>query len=314
MSTSTGWHRIDEVPDEGRVRTAVVDGRSVAVTRCGGRVGVLDNHCPHQGGPLGEGSIENGLLRCPWHGYDYDPTTGRPPEGFSDAPVAFPVEERADGTYVACPTSSNAREASRTFWWRRLSRGASTRCSAWSGTRTSASPTLCARPRPAPRSASSGSGTRAPPRSPHPPTASSPAAPRPASRSRGRARQTCSPACTTPAWTGRRYSRSPGRSRPRSWAAAPSRTSTCRRYSGTWRSPRSPCTPARDHAELAATAVKHALDGRGVAHLVLPDEVQDLPSDAPAGVPPAVGPTCPSRRRRRRSTPRWTSSGPRGGR
>ena len=92
----TGWHRIDEVPDEGRVRTAVVDGRSVAVTRCGGRVGVLDNHCPHQGGPLGEGSIENGLLRCPWHGYDYDPTTGRPPEGFSDAPVAFPVEERAE--------------------------------------------------------------------------------------------------------------------------------------------------------------------------------------------------------------------------
>ena len=40
-----------------------------------------------------------------------------------------------------------------------------------------------------------------------------------------------------------------------------------------------------DHAELAATAVKHAVDGRGVAHLVLPDEVQDLPSDAPAASP-----------------------------
>ena len=35
-----------------------------------------------------------------------------------------------------------------------------------------------------------------------------------------------------------------------------------------------------DHAELAALAVKHALDARGVAHLVLPDEVQVLPSDA----------------------------------
>ena len=32
-----------------------------------------------------------------------------------------------------------------------------------------------------------------------------------------------------------------------------------------------------DHAELAALAVKHALDGRGVAHLVLPDEVQVQP-------------------------------------
>ena len=71
------------------MHTAVIDGRSVAVTRCGGTVGALDNRCPHQGGPLGEGSIENGWLRCPWHGYDYDPTTGRPPEGFTDAPVAF---------------------------------------------------------------------------------------------------------------------------------------------------------------------------------------------------------------------------------
>jgi thiamine pyrophosphate-dependent acetolactate synthase large subunit-like protein len=36
-----------------------------------------------------------------------------------------------------------------------------------------------------------------------------------------------------------------------------------------------------DHTELAAEAVKHAVDGRGVAHLVLPDEVQDQPSAAP---------------------------------
>src|SRR6185295_16702268 len=37
-----------------------------------------------------------------------------------------------------------------------------------------------------------------------------------------------------------------------------------------------------DHGELAALAVKHAVDSRGVAHLVLPDEVQTQPSDAPA--------------------------------
>ena len=58
---------------------------------------------PIRAGPLGEGSIEKGLLRCPWHGYDYDPITGRPPSGFSDAPEAFPVEEREDGVYVAVP-------------------------------------------------------------------------------------------------------------------------------------------------------------------------------------------------------------------
>jgi len=97
------WYKVAE-PDEleeGRVRTAVAGPRTIALTHCGGRFGALENHCPHQGGPLGEGSIEQGLLRCPWHGYDYDPITGQPPAGFSDAPEAFPVEVREDGIYVA---------------------------------------------------------------------------------------------------------------------------------------------------------------------------------------------------------------------
>jgi len=101
------WHRVDpaDVPDEGRVRSVTVAGRTVAVARCGTRLGVLDNRCPHQGGPLGEGSIENGWLRCPWHGYDYDPVSGRPPEGFTDAATAFAVQERPDGVYVQLPVS-----------------------------------------------------------------------------------------------------------------------------------------------------------------------------------------------------------------
>ncbi len=102
---SRSWHKVaaTDVPSEGRVRPAVVDGRPVALSRCGGALGALENRCPHQGGPLGEGSIENGWLRCPWHGYDYDPLTGEPPEGFSDKPRAYAVEERDDGTYVELP-------------------------------------------------------------------------------------------------------------------------------------------------------------------------------------------------------------------
>ena len=103
--TDNGWHRVDpvDVPDDGRVRAVVVNGHSVALTRCEGRFGALENRCPHQGGPVGEGSIENGWLRCPWHGYDYNPLTGRPPEGFSDAVTAYDVEQRADGLYVKLP-------------------------------------------------------------------------------------------------------------------------------------------------------------------------------------------------------------------
>ena len=99
------WQRVEpvDVPGEGRVRSVTVDGRTVALSRCGGSLGALENRCPHQGGPLGEGSIENGWLRCPWHGYDYDPLTGRPPEGFTDGAVRFEVDERPDGVYVRLP-------------------------------------------------------------------------------------------------------------------------------------------------------------------------------------------------------------------
>ena len=98
-SSTSSWHKIlepDEL-DEGRVTTVSVGVRSFAVTRHEGEYGCLDNACPHQGGPLGEGSIENGWLRCPWHGYDYSPTDGTPPGGFSDAPACFQTEVRDDG-------------------------------------------------------------------------------------------------------------------------------------------------------------------------------------------------------------------------
>lgn len=99
------WHRVADAgqPSEGRVRTVLAGQTAVCLTRFEGRVGALDNRCPHQGGPLGEGSIEKGLLRCPWHGYDYDPVTGEPPPPFDDRPEAFEVEERSDGIYVAVP-------------------------------------------------------------------------------------------------------------------------------------------------------------------------------------------------------------------
>ncbi|MBO6575912.1 MAG: Rieske 2Fe-2S domain-containing protein [Rhodothermales bacterium] len=101
---SPEWQRVlgpDELPD-GRVKSVSCGLRTLCMTRFNGRYGALDNRCPHQGGPLGEGSIENGLLRCPWHGWDYDPISGKAP-GFDDGVETYPVEERADGVYVQLP-------------------------------------------------------------------------------------------------------------------------------------------------------------------------------------------------------------------
>lgn len=106
------WHRVadlDELP-EGRVKTVTAGVHSMALTHIDGEYAAMDNRCPHQGGPLGEGSIEIGedkqcWLRCPWHGWDFDPKTGRPPGGHEDSgQQLFPVEVRDDGIYVGLET------------------------------------------------------------------------------------------------------------------------------------------------------------------------------------------------------------------
>jgi thiamine pyrophosphate-dependent acetolactate synthase large subunit-like protein/nitrite reductase/ring-hydroxylating ferredoxin subunit len=105
--TDCEWFRIDhDGLEEGRVTTVVVNEMALAVIRTKSGYGVLDNRCPHQGGPLGDGELDdNGWLRCPWHGYEYDPISGEPPEGFDDSATCFRVEERPDGLYAELPVS-----------------------------------------------------------------------------------------------------------------------------------------------------------------------------------------------------------------
>jgi thiamine pyrophosphate-dependent acetolactate synthase large subunit-like protein/nitrite reductase/ring-hydroxylating ferredoxin subunit len=103
----TTWVELDlpEI-DVGRVTTVVAAGRALCITRTADGWGVLDNRCPHQGGPLGDGQLENGYVICPWHAYEYDPTTGAPPGGFSDAALAYPTRRTSSGGLeVALPVS-----------------------------------------------------------------------------------------------------------------------------------------------------------------------------------------------------------------
>ncbi|MEQ9300850.1 MAG: thiamine pyrophosphate-binding protein [Cyclobacteriaceae bacterium] len=103
MSKKTVWHKVlddkTELP-EGRVMTVTAGHKGICLTHFEGKYNALDNKCPHQGGPLGEGSIENGTLRCPWHGWDYHPCTGLAP-GFEDGGVpVYSLKEDGDVIYV----------------------------------------------------------------------------------------------------------------------------------------------------------------------------------------------------------------------
>ncbi|MCB0666053.1 MAG: Rieske 2Fe-2S domain-containing protein [Saprospiraceae bacterium] len=100
------WHKAlssKHLLQEGRVKTVSIDHRDICLTNVSGKYCALANRCPHQGGPLGDGSIENGLLRCPWHGWDFDPCTGKAPGGFDDGVETYPVKEIDSAIYVGLP-------------------------------------------------------------------------------------------------------------------------------------------------------------------------------------------------------------------
>ena len=105
--TPLEWHRVatvSELPD-GRVKTVRAGNLSIALTHVNGTFAAMDNHCPHQGGPLGEGTIETDndgqcWLRCPWHGWDFDPVTGVSPGAHDDGLDTYPVEVRGEEIFV----------------------------------------------------------------------------------------------------------------------------------------------------------------------------------------------------------------------
>lgn len=61
----------------GAAREVEHDGRIVALFNRDGVIYAIDGLCPHQGGPLAEGEVRDGVVTCPWHGWQFDLTTGR---------------------------------------------------------------------------------------------------------------------------------------------------------------------------------------------------------------------------------------------
>jgi thiamine pyrophosphate-dependent acetolactate synthase large subunit-like protein/nitrite reductase/ring-hydroxylating ferredoxin subunit len=102
MSTKKVWYKVlddkNELPN-GRVMTVTAGHKGICLTHFEGKYYALENKCPHQGGPLGEGSIENGMLRCPWHGWDFEPCGGSA-EGFDDGLPAFDLKIEGDTIFV----------------------------------------------------------------------------------------------------------------------------------------------------------------------------------------------------------------------
>jgi 3-phenylpropionate/trans-cinnamate dioxygenase ferredoxin subunit len=83
---------VEEIPP-GERKIVEIGGRSIGVFNVGGEFYALRNTCPHQGGPLCQGRLtgfvmarvpgeysysrRGEILRCPWHGWEFDVKTGQ---------------------------------------------------------------------------------------------------------------------------------------------------------------------------------------------------------------------------------------------
>jgi nitrite reductase/ring-hydroxylating ferredoxin subunit len=72
------WHKLCDVEElnSGTGREFLVAGRIVAAFRNGQQIYAIDGMCAHQGGPIAQGALDGQCVTCPWHGWQYDITTG----------------------------------------------------------------------------------------------------------------------------------------------------------------------------------------------------------------------------------------------
>ena len=89
-----------DIPD-GSSKQVEVGGEPVALFNVAGTIRAVHNTCLHRGGPLAEGDVNGEIVTCPWHGWQYDVTTGQCRTNPAAKLRTFAVKVEAGEIFVA---------------------------------------------------------------------------------------------------------------------------------------------------------------------------------------------------------------------
>lgn len=84
----------------GKICELQVGDKSVALANVAGKLCAISGICLHEGGPLGEGELDGQVVTCPWHGWQFDVTTGKVVQNPNVGVESYPVELRGDDVFV----------------------------------------------------------------------------------------------------------------------------------------------------------------------------------------------------------------------
>ena len=93
---------LEELPP-GSAKEVEHDGRIYALFNVKGRITAIDGLCPHQGGPLADGHLEGDCVSCPWHGWEFDVSTGKSSMGPAMKQPVFNVKVEGSEILVEIP-------------------------------------------------------------------------------------------------------------------------------------------------------------------------------------------------------------------
>lgn len=99
------WIEIAKTTDvaAGTGKEFTVENRIVALFQVDGEFHAIDGICAHAAGPVGDGAVTGCIVTCPWHGWQYDVTTGAMCLNDQIRLESFPVKVEGETILVELP-------------------------------------------------------------------------------------------------------------------------------------------------------------------------------------------------------------------
>ena len=89
---------LDDLKSNGKILK--FKNKTIALFKNDTNLMAFGNRCPHRGGSIGNGTMKNGIISCPWHKWKFDSKTGKAIENEIHCLKVYPLEKRNDGVYI----------------------------------------------------------------------------------------------------------------------------------------------------------------------------------------------------------------------